>query len=192
MSTAIGGSRRRRVASLGVALLATPLAAHASLFSGDTLDAVANGVAWVALVIAPIVGIVVFWLLHILPEKIAEKKNHPQTAAIQTLCLLSLFFGGLLWPIAWLWAYTKPVAYKAAYGHDEVDFKTGTPIVRDASGKVASPAGGSPELSSSAQKPKPPAVSEMVAAMEAEREIERLKRELAEAQRRLGAKGTEA
>ena len=48
------------------------------------------------LVIAPVVGIAVFWLVHILPEKIAEKKNHPQAKAIQTLCLLSLVFGGLL------------------------------------------------------------------------------------------------
>ncbi len=30
-------------------------------------------------------------------------------------------FGGLLWPIAWIWAYTKPVAYKAAYGTDKHD-----------------------------------------------------------------------
>ena len=35
------------------------------------------------------------------------------------LCLLSLFFGGLLWPIAWLWAYSKPVLYKMAYGTDD-------------------------------------------------------------------------
>jgi hypothetical protein len=32
--------------------------------------------------------------------------------------LLSLVFGGLLWPIAWLWAYTKPVLHKLAYGTD--------------------------------------------------------------------------
>ena len=32
---------------------------------------------------------------------------------------LSLVFGGLLWPIAWLWAFTRPVAYKAAYGTDK-------------------------------------------------------------------------
>ena len=37
------------------------------------------------------------------------------------LCLLSLVFGGLLWPIAWLWAFTKPVSYKAAYGTDKHD-----------------------------------------------------------------------
>ena len=80
----------------------------------------ANVLSWVVLVIAPAVGITVFWLLHILPEKIAEKKHHPQAKAIQTLCLLSLFFGGLLWPLAWLWAYSKPVLYKMAYGTDKV------------------------------------------------------------------------
>src|SRR6187431_3748366 len=99
-------------------MLAAPTHAHASLFHGDTLDAVANGIAWVVLIIAPIIGITVFWLVHILPEKIAHKKKHPQTHAIQCLCLLSLCFGGLLWPIAWLWAYTKPVLHKLAYGTD--------------------------------------------------------------------------
>ena len=59
--------------------------------------------------------------MHVLPEKIAEKRHHPQTDAIQTLCLLSLVFGGLLWPIAWLWAYTKPVGYQIAYGTEKHD-----------------------------------------------------------------------
>jgi hypothetical protein len=102
-------------------LLAAPTHAHASIFHGDTLDALANGISWVAIIIAPIIGIAVFWLVHILPEKIAEKKKHPQTHAIQCLCLLSLCFGGLLWPIAWLWAYTKPVLHKMAYGTDRID-----------------------------------------------------------------------
>ena len=104
--------------ALTVLLLDTP--AHASLFQGETLDAVANVMAWMVLVIVPAVAISVFWLLHILPEKIAYKKNHPQAPAIHTLCLLSLFFGGMLWPIAWLWAYSKPVLYNMAYGTDEV------------------------------------------------------------------------
>ena len=99
----------------------TPQAAHASLLHGETLDAVANGVSWVAIILVPIVGITVFWLVHILPEKIAHNKRHPQTRAIQCLCLLSLCFGGLLWPIAWLWAYTKPVLHKLAYGTDVDD-----------------------------------------------------------------------
>jgi len=90
------------------------------MFQGETLDKVADVLAWVVLVIAPIVGIAVFWLVHILPEKIAERKQHPQAKAIQCLCLLSLVFGGLLWPIAWLWAYSKPVLYRMAYGTDKV------------------------------------------------------------------------
>jgi hypothetical protein len=100
-----------------LSLAAAP--AHASLFSGDTLDAVANGAAWVVLFIAPLAGIGIFLLIHILPEKIAEKKQHPQLDAIKTLCLLSLVFGGMLWPLAWLWAYSKPVLHKIAYGSDK-------------------------------------------------------------------------
>ena len=109
----------RIVFSAIVALaLAAPQHAHASFLQGDALDSLANGIAWVALIIAPIIGITVFWLVHILPEKIAHNRKHPQTRAIQCLCLLSLVFGGLLWPIAWLWAYSKPVLYRLAYGKE--------------------------------------------------------------------------
>lgn len=89
------------------------------MFKGEALDAVADVLAWVILIIVPIVGIVLFWLVHILPEQIAEKRHHPQQEAIKTLCLLSLVFGGMLWPIAWLWAYTRPVMYRQAYGTDK-------------------------------------------------------------------------
>jgi CBS domain containing-hemolysin-like protein len=109
-------ARLLRCVSLTALAFAQP--AYASLFQGETLDQVADIVAWVALIIAPVTVVIVFWLVHILPEKIAEKNKHPQAKAIQTLCLLSLFFGGLLWPLAWLWAYTKPVFHKMAYGTD--------------------------------------------------------------------------
>ena len=111
---------------LFLSLFAGVAPAHASLFKGEALDTVANVISWVAIIVAPIVGITIFWLIHILPEKIAHKKKHPQTRAIQCLCLLSLFFGGLLWPIAWLWAYSKPVLHKLAYGTD-VDESLGHP-----------------------------------------------------------------
>ncbi len=94
---------------------------QASIFKGEALDKAADVLSWVVLVLVPVAGIVAFWLVHILPEKIAEKRKHPQAKAIQTLCLLSLFFGGILWPLAWLWAYTKPVLYKMAYGTDTVE-----------------------------------------------------------------------
>ena len=79
-------SRRRSGTILLLALLGLvlrPTSAHASMFHGETLDAIANGISWVVLVIAPIIFIVIFWLVHILPEKIAHKKKHPQTRLIQ-------------------------------------------------------------------------------------------------------------
>lgn len=104
---------------LAALALSAALPAHASMFAGDTLDAVADVLAWIVLAIVPIIGIALFWIVHVMPEKIAHKRHHPQTQAIQTLCLLSLVFGGLLWPIAWLWAYTRPTAYRLAYGTDK-------------------------------------------------------------------------
>lgn len=103
-----------------IVMLSWPSHAQASIFKGEALDKVANVLTWIVLIVAPIVGIGIFLLIHILPEKIAEKKQHPQAKAIQCLCLLSLVFGGILWPLAWLWAYTKPVMFKMAYGTDKV------------------------------------------------------------------------
>lgn len=107
-----------------VALLvlgATPFAADASLLSPEMEDKVANFISWFVLIALPPAGIALFWMVHILPEKAAEKRHHPQKEGITVLCLLSLVFGGLLWPFAWLWAYTKPIAYKGAYGTDKHD-----------------------------------------------------------------------
>jgi hypothetical protein len=112
-------ARRRWRDAAAWTLGLAPGLASASMFQGETLDKVAMGLAWFIVVVMPIVGIIVFWKLHILPEKIAEKRHHPQKDAIQVLCLLSLVFGGLLWPFAWLWAYTKPVAYRGAYGTEK-------------------------------------------------------------------------
>jgi CBS domain containing-hemolysin-like protein len=146
-------------APLALAPLLAPAAAHASMFKGDTLDAVANGIAWVVLIVVPIVVLVVFWLVHILPEKIAEQRRHPQSKAIQVLCLLSLVFGGMLWPLAWLWAYSKPVLYKMAYGTDVADEHHG--------GTPAEPAtGAAPDA--------------------ARREIEQLRAQLAALESRIG------
>jgi len=100
-------------------LLLSSAAARASLLSGEALDTAADVLAIIVLIVVPIVAIVVFWMVHVLPERFAEQRHHPQTAAITCLCLLSLLFGGLLWPFAWLWAFTKPVAYRVAYGTDK-------------------------------------------------------------------------
>src|SRR4051794_16672292 len=69
------GCARAILFVLLLAALLRPDSAHASLFHGETLDAVANGLSWIVLILVPAVGIAVFWIVHILPEKIAEKKH---------------------------------------------------------------------------------------------------------------------
>ncbi|MBY0346337.1 MAG: DUF3302 domain-containing protein [Neisseriaceae bacterium] len=96
-------------------------AAQASFLEGAALETMANVVSWIVLIVMPPVGIAVFWILHILPEKKAEERKHPNAPAIKVLCLLSLVFGGLLWPLAWLWAYTKPSVFKLAFGRDRLE-----------------------------------------------------------------------
>ena len=112
--------RRRELVAATALLLLLPGRVHASLLSAEAEDALAKYIALFVIFVVPAVLITLFWMVHILPEKIAHKRHHPQFEAIRTLCLLSLVFGGLLWPLAWIWAYTKPVMHKLAYGTDTV------------------------------------------------------------------------
>jgi len=111
-------ARPNRTAIALAVLIYLPFPALRALF-------ILPGIAWFALILVPVVGVTVFLMVHVLPEKIAHKRNHPQLSAIKCLCLLSLVFGGLLWPIAWLWAYSKPVLHKMAYGTDEGESHAG-------------------------------------------------------------------
>jgi len=114
--------RRSGAWAIGLAGVASALlapSAAASFLSGDALDTAADFLALFVIFVIPIAGVALFWLIHILPEKVAEHRHHPQKDAIKTLCLLSLVFGGLLWPFAWLWAYSRPVGFKLAYGTEK-------------------------------------------------------------------------
>jgi hypothetical protein len=113
--------RRRLAPAAALAALVAPTPAAASFLSGDTLDAAANVVAWVVIVFVPLALIGLFFYVHVLPEVIAERQQHPHKKSIKVQCILSLFFGGMLWPFAWLWAYTKPIGYRAIYGTERHD-----------------------------------------------------------------------
>ena len=95
-----------------------PLLAQASLMPPHLIDGFANIISWIVLIVLPIGFIALFWFVHIWPDTVAKRRQHPQRDAIHALCVLSLFFGGLLWPFAYLWAYTRPTMYKLAYGTD--------------------------------------------------------------------------
>lgn len=95
-----------------------PLLAQASFMPAHLIDGFANIISWIVLIVLPIGFITLFWFVHIWPDTVAKRRQHPQRDAIHALCVLSLFFGGLLWPFAYLWAYTRPTMYKLAYGTD--------------------------------------------------------------------------
>lgn len=107
--------------------------------SGEMVDKVADVLSVFILFFVPAVLIYLFWMVHILPEKIAERRHHPQTDAIKTLCLLSLVFGGLLWPFAWLWAMSKPVFHQIAYGTDAIEHSSGDHVPLEAVHDDATP-----------------------------------------------------
>jgi hypothetical protein len=64
-----------------------------------------------AVLIAAAVVIVVG--LGSLPGKIARQRQHPQAAAVNVAGWLGLATGGLLWPLALIWAFLKPSAAPA-------------------------------------------------------------------------------
>ncbi|CDY79912.1 hypothetical protein BGLT_02594 [Caballeronia glathei] len=119
--TLIDRAALRRAALCAGALASLLAAQPAFAFSGELEDTLADIVSVIVVLFVPIGAVVLFWKVHVLPELAAEKRHHPQKEAIKVLCIMSLLFGGLLWPLAWLWAYTKPVGYRLAYGRDKHD-----------------------------------------------------------------------
>lgn len=109
-----------RIRAIGITALLSILPTSAWAMAGME-EKIADVMVWVVVIAVPLAALYLFWKVHVLPEVFAEKHHHPQKHAIQVLCLLSLFFGGMLWPFAWLWAFAKPVTYKAAYGTDKHD-----------------------------------------------------------------------
>src|ERR1700761_3100715 len=108
-------ARRAFALACGAGAVLLPTVAHAAS-AHPFEDGLANVLSWVALTVMPVLALYLFWKIHVLPEVIAEKRHHPQAEAIKVLCLLSLVFGGLLWPLAWLWAYMKPIQFPIVRG----------------------------------------------------------------------------
>lgn len=78
----------------------------------DILDIIAFAVFAVLLA----AGVVIVVTLGSLPGQIAHKRGHPQAAAITVAGWLGLVTGGILWPLALIWAFLRPVAAGPALG----------------------------------------------------------------------------
>ena len=62
-----------------------------------------------------IAAVVAVWIiLGMMPGKIARERNHPQADAINVCGWWGVITLGILLPLAWIWAYTKPGELQAA------------------------------------------------------------------------------
>jgi hypothetical protein len=62
--------------------------------------------AFVVFAVLIFVGVVIVVSLGKLPGQLAQKWGHPQAAAINAMSWIGIATGGLLWPIAFIWAFT--------------------------------------------------------------------------------------
>jgi hypothetical protein len=66
--------------------------------------------AFVVFGVLLVAAVVIVVALGSLPGQIAQKRGHPQAAAINAASWLGLATGGILWLIAFVWAFLKPSA----------------------------------------------------------------------------------
>ena len=83
------------------------------------------------LVMFMIVAATIFLLLKLggLPGKIARDRNHPQADAIRVCGWLGLATLGLLWPIAFVWSFTKPSVIASPAGQASQEGRLSAQIV---------------------------------------------------------------
>jgi hypothetical protein len=66
--------------------------------------------AFVVFAVLVLVAVIIIVLLGQLPGRIAQKRGHPQAAAINVAGWLGLATGGVLWLGAMIWAFLRPVS----------------------------------------------------------------------------------
>jgi hypothetical protein len=74
--------------------------------------------ALIILITLAVFAVVVWAILGMMPGKIAHQRNHPQADAITVCGWWGVITMGLLLPVAWIWAYTRPAVSVARKGDD--------------------------------------------------------------------------
>jgi Protein of unknown function (DUF3302) len=72
--------------------------------------------AFAFVVFAVLIFVAVFVVVGLgkLPGQLARKWEHPQAAAINAMSWVGIATGGLLWPVAFTWAFTNPPGARSA------------------------------------------------------------------------------
>ena len=70
--------------------------------------------AFVVFAVLIFVGVIIVVSMGKLPGQLARKWEHPQAGAINAMSWIGIATGGLLWPVAFIWAFTTPFGAKSA------------------------------------------------------------------------------
>ena len=73
----------------------------------DSTFGILDAFAFVVFAVVTLVAVVIVVSLGKLPGQLARKWGHPQAAAINATSWIGIATGGLLWPIAFIWAFVR-------------------------------------------------------------------------------------
>jgi hypothetical protein len=79
----------------------------------DSSFGLLDAFAFLVFAVLILVGVIIAVNLGKLPGQLAHKWGHPQAAAINAMSWIGIATGGLLWPVAFIWAFTTPFAKSA-------------------------------------------------------------------------------
>jgi len=80
----------------------------------DSSFGILDAFAFVVFAVLITVAVVAIVNLGRLPGRLAWKWGHPQASAINVASWIGMATGGLLWPLALIWAFITPSASKAS------------------------------------------------------------------------------
>jgi hypothetical protein len=85
----------------------------------DSSFGLLDAFAFVVFAILIAVGVIIIVSLGQLPGQLARKWGHPQAAAINATAWIGIATGGLLWPVAFIWAFMSPIVRPVSGPRDD-------------------------------------------------------------------------
>jgi hypothetical protein len=80
----------------------------------DSSFGILDAFAFVVFAVLIAVAVIIFVSLGKLPGQLARRWGHPQASAINVASWIGIATGGLLWPLALIWAFITPSGSNAS------------------------------------------------------------------------------
>jgi Protein of unknown function (DUF3302) len=87
----------------------------------DSTFGVLDAFAFVVFAVLIAVAVIAIVSLGQLPGRLARKWGHPQASAINVAGWIGVATGGLLWPLALIWAFITPSGFAASRTKEDLE-----------------------------------------------------------------------